>query len=64
MPDRINDNTDIYQVDAVAGLLRDCAYAASTVFHGHCTFRFVGGTRTVNYLFFATARPTMSWEWK
>ena len=35
MPDRINENTDIYLVDAVAGLLRDCAYAASTVFHGN-----------------------------
>ena len=35
MLDFINENTDIYQVDAVAGLLRDCAYAASTVFHGN-----------------------------
>lgn len=35
MPDRINENTDIYQVDAVAGLLRDCAYAANTIFWGN-----------------------------
>lgn len=35
MPDFINENTDIYQVDAVAGLLRDCAYAANTIFWGN-----------------------------
>lgn len=34
MPNQINKNTDIYQVDAVAGLLRDCAYGACTVFWG------------------------------
>lgn len=34
MPNMINESTDIYEVDAVAGLLRDCAYAANTIFWG------------------------------
>lgn len=32
MPDQIDSTTTIYQTDAIAGLLRDCAYAANTVF--------------------------------
>ena len=34
MPNQINNATNIYQVNAVAGLLRDCAYGACTVFWG------------------------------
>lgn len=34
MPNQIKSTTDIYQVDAVAGLLRDCAYGACTIFWG------------------------------
>ena len=32
MPNAIKSTTPIYQVDAIAGLLRDCAYAANTIF--------------------------------
>ncbi len=38
MPNFIDENTDIYEVDAVAGLLRDCAYAANTIFWGNTPF--------------------------
>lgn len=38
MPNSIDENTDIYEVDAVAGLLRDCAYAANTIFWGDTPF--------------------------
>ncbi len=33
MPDQIDYTTSIYQANTIAGLLRDCAYAANTVFH-------------------------------
>ena len=32
MPNEIDSTTPIYQADAIAGLLRDCGYAANTVF--------------------------------
>ena len=32
MPNAITSTTTIYQADAIAGLLRDCAYASNTVF--------------------------------
>ena len=33
MPDTITDNSPMVQVDAIAGLLRDCGYAAHTTYH-------------------------------
>jgi hypothetical protein len=38
IPKAISSQTTIYQADAVAGLLRDCAYAANTIFWGSNLF--------------------------
>ena len=38
MPNAITSTTTIYQADAIAGLLRDCAYAANTIFWGATPF--------------------------
>ena len=38
MPNQIDFTTSIYQANTIAGLLRDCAYAANTVFHGPNAF--------------------------
>lgn len=34
MPNQISSNTDMYQVDMIAGLLRDCGYAAHMIYSG------------------------------
>ena len=45
MPSALYDTTDLYQVDAVAGFLRDCGYAAHIKYWEKFSFGIVGDAR-------------------